>query len=60
MKHPGAVVVVGWRAEQIGERQQRAADLSEEASERDQLLAGEHSFRQRPVDLMEGLEDPVE
>jgi hypothetical protein len=45
MKHPGAVVVVSWRVEQIGERQQRAADLSEETSERDQLLAGEHSFR---------------
>jgi hypothetical protein len=45
MKYPGAVVMVGWCVEQIGEGQQRTADLSEEASERDQLLAGEHSFR---------------
>ncbi len=44
-KQPGAVVMVRGGAEQVGECQQRTADLSEEPTERDQLLVTQHPLR---------------
>lgn len=47
-------------AEQIGECQERTADLSEEPTKRDQLFATQYRLRYRLVDLMQSVHCTIE